>query len=198
MYRLFYNPKVSGDILFGLLAPEKKTDRLVRAGDLVLLFSQEEWIGFNLFHASRVYPFPEGGIIFAPEEAMIKALNAVLVGAKASPLLAQEPSGYAVAKIAAMEEHPLDEKAHILTLDLLEKKLTTVSWYPELNVGDEVVVALDGCILADGSVFHSFVSRNIPNEASLMSARELHLGDAPGAYKVKDRVLGSDFFRGGK
>jgi hypothetical protein len=198
MYRLFYNPKISGDILFGLLDPEKKTERIESKGDLALLYAGAELVGFNLFNAKKVYPFPEEGAIFAPKEELVKALNGVLTAAGVTPLAVNEPSGYFVAEISAMEEHPLDEKAHILTLDLGNKTLTTVSWYPELSLGDQVVIAVEGTILIDGSVFHSFVSRNIPNEASLMSAKELRLTGEAGAYKVKGLVKGSDFFRGGK
>lgn len=194
MYRLFYRPNVSQDILFVLIDPEKKTDRVEKKGDLAILYSGNEVAGYNLFNAHKVYAFPETGMIYAPKKELLAALNAFLTAAGQTPLSLEQPSGYFVSKITAMEEHPLDEKAHILTLDLGGKSLTTVSWYPSLMVGDEVVVALEGTILHDGSVFHRFVSRNIPNEASLMSAKELGLTGDEGAYKVTNRRSGSDFF----
>jgi hypothetical protein len=103
-----------------------------------------------------------------------------------------------LAKISAMEEHPLDEKAHILTLSLGSENKTTVSWYPNLSIGALVVVALDGTILRDGSVFHSFVSRNIPNEVSLMGSKDLGLPEGEGAYLATSGNPGDDFFLGGK
>jgi tRNA-binding protein len=195
-YRFFYNADVSGDILFILIDAEKKAEKTIRKKDVAAIYAGNELIGINLFNASHVFAFKSQGIIYAPSEAMLKAVNPVLKEAGLSELPYPLPSGYAVASISAMEEHPLDEKAHILSLDLGGKKLTTVSWYPELQLGEKVVVALEGTILYDGSVFHAFVSRNIPNEASLMSAKELGLGSAPGAYEAKDGVSGSDFFGG--
>jgi tRNA-binding protein len=194
MYRLFYNEEVNGDILFILLASEKKPSRIEKKGDVAAIYEGQELIGYNLFNAKSHYAFPSAGIIYAPSSAMIEAVNKALTGAGFAPLPFEKKSGYAVAKITALEEHPLDEKAQIVTLSLGEKKLTTVSWYPNLAVNDLVVVALDGTILKDGSVFHSFVSRNIPNEASLVGAKELGLPAGIGAYHPSDLAEGSDFF----
>ena len=198
MYRLFYDKVVSGDILFVLISPEKKTSKTVKVGDLALLYSGEELTGINLFNASKVYPLASKGIIYAPKKELIDALNKVLVNAKVAPLPYLADSGFHLAKISAMEEHPLDEKAHILTLSLGSEKKMTVSWYPNLSIGALVVVALDGTILRDGSVFHSFVSRNIPNEVSLMGSKDLGLPEGEGAYLATSGNPGDDFFLGGK
>jgi hypothetical protein len=122
MYRLFYDKVVSGDILFVLISPEKKTSKTVKVGDLALLYSGEELTGINLFNASKVYPLASKGIIYAPKKELIDALNKVLVNVKAAPLPYLADSGFHLAKISAMEEHPLDEKAHILTLSLGSEK----------------------------------------------------------------------------
>lgn len=198
MYRLFYDQVVSGDILFVLIAPEKKTTKIVKNGDLALLYSDDELTGINLFNASRLDAFKTKGIIYAPSDVLIDGLNKYLVSAKAAPLPYTRDSGFHLAKITMMEEHPLDEKAHILTLDLGGKTLTTVSWYANIQVGSLVVVALDGTILRDGSVFHSFVSRNIPNEVSLMGSKDLGLPEGEGAYLATSGNPGDDFFLGGK
>lgn len=197
MYRLFYNEMVNGDILFIVLASEKKPSRIEKKGDVAAIYEGQELIGYNLFNAKSHYAFPSSGILFAPSKAMIEAVNHALVGAGFSPLPLEEPSGYEVAKIVALEEHPLDEKAQIVSLSLGDKKVTTVSWYTNLAVDDLVVVALEGTILKDGSVFHSFVSRNIPNEVSLMSAKELGLPAGTGAYHPAGLGEGSDFFSRG-
>jgi len=194
MYRLFYNEIVNGDILFIVFASEKRPSRIEKKGDVAAIYEGQELIGYNLFNAKSHYAFPNAGMIYAPSKAMIEAVNKTLVGAGFSPLPLEERSGYEVARITALEEHPLDEKAQIVSLSLGGKKATTVSWYTNLAVNDFVVVALDGTILKDGSVFHSFVSRNIPNEASLMSARELGLPAGTGAYHPTGLGEGNDFF----
>jgi tRNA-binding protein len=198
MYRLFYNEKVTGDILYVVIQSEKKPSRIERKGDVAAIYQGQELIGINVFDASKIVSLPSTGVIYAPEDSVIDAVNKVIVAAGLAPLAYVRDSGFRVAKIAALEEHPLDEKAQIVTLSLGEKKLTTVSWYVNLAVNDFVVVALDGTILRDGSVFHSFVSRNIPNEASLMGAKELGLPESQGAFHPTALVEGTDFFLGGK
>jgi tRNA-binding EMAP/Myf-like protein len=196
MYRLFYNEKVMGDILYVVLNSEAKPSRIEKKGAIAAIYQGDELIGLNFFEASKLAPLASAGIIYAPKDELIDALNKALVAVHLAPLAYTRDSGFRVAKIAALEEHPLDEKAQIVTLSLGEKKMTTVSWYTNLAVGAFVVVALDGTILRDGSVFHQFVSRNIPNEVSLMGAKELGLPESQGAYHPTGLVEGADFFLG--
>lgn len=200
MYRLFYNYEVSGDVLFILIDPEKKTEKTVKNGNVAALYAGTELIGINVFHLSDTLKLKSKGMIPAPEDKLVDVINVLLKNAALSPLPYCRDSGYHVAEITALEEHPLDEKAHIVTLSLGPKKLTTVSWYPNLALGKDVVVMLEGTIAYDGSVFHAFVSRNIPNECSILSASELHLGDnkEPGAFLVEGYQSGADFYLGGE
>lgn len=198
MYRLFYNYEVSGDVLFVLLDPEKKPTRNEKKGSVCVIYHDDELVGINLFDFSQVVKLKSKGILFAPENILLDAINPLLKAAGLAPLPYCIDSGYKVAKISHLEEHPIDERAQIVTLDLGGKSLTTVSWYSNLEVGKCYVVALDGCILFDGSIFHSFVSRNIPNECSLCSAKELRLQDpSGGAFLVNGYQPGEDFFLGG-
>jgi tRNA-binding protein len=198
MYRLFYNYDVSGDVLFILIDPEKKPTRTEKKNNVAAIYAGEELIGINLFDFSKSVKLKSNGVIFTPDNALMDVVNLLLAEAGLAKLPYCTDSGYKVAKITHLEEHPIDEKAQIVTLDLGAKSLTTVSWYPNLEVGKLVVVALDGTILYDGSVFHSFVSRNIPNECSLCSAKELRIKEAgEGAFSTKDYLPGEDFFLGG-
>jgi tRNA-binding EMAP/Myf-like protein len=197
MYRLFYNYKVTGDILFVLLDPEKKVDHAERKGRVEALYADNKLVGINIFNVSEVFHLKTSGIIFAPEKPLLDVVNSMISEAGLAPLALLDKSGYSVAKIVKLEEHPIDEKARIVTLSLGENTLTTVSWYPNLEEGKFVVVALDGTIRYDGSVFHKFVSRNIPNECSICSSKELKLADNPGAFLVEGYAAGEDFFLGG-
>jgi tRNA-binding EMAP/Myf-like protein len=198
MYRLFYDQKSMGDVLFILLNPEEKVEKVVKKDAVAALYHGDALVGINIFDFSKVVKLKANGILFAPKKELLDVINAILANASLAPLPLNENSGYQVAEITALEEHPLDEKAHIVTLSMGEKSLTTVSWYPTLSVGKKVVVALDGTILRDGSVFHSFISRNIPNQCSICSAKELGLPGPEGAFFVEEEKAGEDFFYGGK
>lgn len=197
MYRLFYNHDVTGDILFVLIDPEKKPTRNVAKGRVNALYAGSELVGINIFGVSEVFKLKASGIIFAPEKPLLDVVNSMLAEAALPSLPECSSSGYKVAKIVKLEEHPIDEKAHIVTLSLGDHELTTVSWYPNLKEGLCLVVATDGTILYDGTVFHKFVSRNIPSDCSICSSRELKLPGAPGAFLVEGYEAGEDFFLGG-
>lgn len=198
MYRLFYDLETTGDVLFIAINPEQKVERVVKKDSIAALYAGKELTGINVFDFSKVVKLKSKGILFAPRKELLDVLNAMLQNASLPSLPYREDSGYKVAEVLSLEEHPLDEKAHIVTLSLGEKKLTTVSWYSNLEVGKKVVIALDGTILYDGSVFHSFVSRNIPSECSICSCKELRLPETPGAFLVQGYHVGDDFFYGGK
>jgi tRNA-binding EMAP/Myf-like protein len=161
------------------------------------LYHGESLVGINIFDFSKSRETQGNGVFSPQRKSLLDVVNAILENASLAPSF-QRDSGYKVAEITALEEHPLDEKAHIVTLSLGEKSLTTVSWYPTLSVGKKVVVALDGTILRDGSVFHSFISRNIPNQCSICSAKELGLPGQNGAFFAQEEKAGEDFFYGGK
>jgi tRNA-binding EMAP/Myf-like protein len=198
MYRLFYDYEVNGDVLFILMDPEKKVTKCVRTGQVAALYNGEELIGINVFEVSSSVKIKATGMIATPSSALIDVLNPLLKGAGLAPLPYCTDSGYHVAEITALEEHPVDEKAHIVTLSLGEKTLQTVSHYQNLTVGALVVAELEGCIAYDGTVFHEFTSRNIKSEASICSAKELKVaGPEQGAFLVEGYKAGEDFYLGG-
>ena len=98
-------------------------------------------------------------------------------------------------KIVNLEGHPLEEKAQIVTLESKGKKYQSVSYYPNLEIGKLVVVAKDGTILYDGSLFHKKLVRNIPVDVSLCSSKELKISnDGKEAFLPEGYLEGEDFF----
>jgi tRNA-binding EMAP/Myf-like protein len=195
MYRLFYNFEATGDVLFILLNPEAHPTREVKSGRVCAIYKDQELIGINIFSFGDVCKIKAKGMIITPENSLIDVINLELKGANLEPLPYLSDSGYKVAQIENLEEHPLDEKAFIVTLSLGDKKYSTVSHYQNLKVGEKVVVEMPGCITYNGSVFHSFVSRNIPSDVSICSALELkETSQELGAFLVNELETGSDFF----
>ncbi len=191
MYRLFYDYETNGDILFVIIDPEKKVDEVMKKGDVAYLYSKKELVGINIFEISDVVRIKSKGVIFAPDRALIAAINTILD----KPLEEEKESGYEVMSIANLEEHPLDEKAKIVTLKSLNKTYQSVSYYPNLKIGMLVVVAKDGTILYNGSLFHKKLVKNIPVEVSLLSGKELKVSDdCKEAFSPEGYKEGDDFF----
>ncbi|MCR5079262.1 MAG: DUF4479 domain-containing protein [Bacilli bacterium] len=195
MYRLYYNHKTNGDILFLVYEPESYPDRVEQRDDIVALYKEDRLIGVNFLHIGKIMKIRADGMIVTPEDKMVEVLSSMMENAGLPSLPPCTDSGYVVAKVLKIEEHPLNEKLSILTLDIKEKTLTTVTRYNNFKEGDHVVIAKDNCLRFDGSAFHARVERNIPIECELCSEKDLRLGEEDKKAIVANELsFGMDFF----
>ncbi len=195
MYRFYYNHEIPGDVLFVLFHPEKKVTSSTRNGDIVILLSNDERVGMNIFNISSYVSIPHDGAFFRDDGEILSAVNSLLSSFSLPLISPNDNSGFFVATITALEEHPLDEKASIVSLLLKEKKLGTVTRYANLKIGDKVVVEVNGCLDYEGSLFEAHLEKNIPVDVHICNAQELQIekGKIREAYLV-DLPSGIDFF----
>ncbi len=197
MYRFYRNDAVKGDVLHVLFDPEKEvTSYTDDGGDIVVLYSDKEIVGINIFNITSYYKQPlHNGAYLKEDKELLKAVNALLTSHGIPGIEPNASSGYRVAKIEKLEEHPLDEKASIVTLSMGDKKLGAVSRFTNLKVGEKVVVKEDGCLDFEGYPFHSHIEKNIPCDVEIVSTFELGIVSSPSheAYVV-DKEVGEDFF----
>lgn len=195
MYRFFYNPDYVGDVLFVVVDPEAIPNKIVERDGLTALYRDDVLVGANLFGAGKAFGLKEKGMIVKIDENVICSVNELFSKNGLAPLEKNVDSGYLVAEVTKLEEHPLDERCNIVTLNLGGKELTTVSRYANLEVGLRIVVAIDGCIKFDGTAFHKKIVRNIPIECEVCSPFDLRLGEeGRSAFAVTDKAPGEDFF----
>jgi hypothetical protein len=199
MYRLFYNHEVSGDVLFAVIEPERKPDEVVSRGRVTALYAGGSLIGLNVFAVSMTVRLTAKGMIPAPDDRLIDAVNAILASDGFAPLPYTRDSFFHVAEVRRIEEHPLDEKALLVALSAGEKSLSAVTWYPNLAIGAKAIVATDGAILSDGSVFRASQERGIAKDCLICSGADLRMAGAPaGAFFVYEGYEpGDDYFLGG-
>ena len=199
MYRFFYNHQALGDVLIVVINPEARVDHKKELGNVVALYDERDVLtGINIFNIDEVMKIKANGVIMVPSEKMLMIINNIITKEGLEPLPVLSYSGYKVAEVTLTEEHPLDEKAQILTLMCGEEKLETVSSFPNIKAGSKVVVATDGTILYDGTIFHKAVIRNINNDVLVVSAPELRIeGNENEAFLLDEEpsfVSGEDFF----
>ncbi len=198
MYRLFYNHQISKDVLFVLIDPTKTVTSTKRNEEVVALYHDEEIVGYNIFDISKTVRIVSKGIIFCPDSKMIDAINSVLsrTGFPLLPYLSD--SGYQVMRIVSVEEHPLDEKASIISLiGKDEKKYETVAKAKNIAIGSLCVAALSGSILSDGTLFVSKTEKNLPIDVLPMSPKMLKIGEEKDILFLpseEDYAVGDDFF----
>ncbi len=196
MYRFYYNHEIPGDVLFVVIDPTKKVTSSTRNGDIVTLLCNGERVGINLFCISKHIKIPHDGAFLGNDAQLFAAVNILLLAEKLPPLKRNDNSGYFVAKVLSLEEHPLEEKAHIVTLSLLEKKVQTVSLFTNLKVGEKVVVKINGSPDNEGKLFLSHIEKNIPIDVLICNAYELGISskNEESAYLAIDKNEGMDFF----
>ena len=199
MYRLFYNHQAIKDVLIVVIEPEARVLKSEAHNNVVALYGEDnKLVGYNIFHIDDVMKIKANGVIFVPDAKLLEVINSLLEREGLAPLPEIKDSGYRVAKVLSTEEHPLDEKALILKLQCGEKTYETVSNLKGIEEGSMVVVALDGTILFDGSVYHAAVIKNINNDVKVLSPIELRLeGSEKDAFLLDDDPSfkdGEDFF----
>ncbi|MCR5692482.1 MAG: DUF4479 domain-containing protein [Bacilli bacterium] len=199
MYRLFYNHQALKDVLIIVIDPEARVLKSEAHHDVVALYGEnDKLVGYNLFHIDEVLKIKANGAIFTPDAKLLEVINSLLEREGLSALPEMKDSGYRVAKVLSTEEHPLDEKALILKLQCGEKTYETVSSLKGIKEGSMVVVALDGTILYDGSVYHAEVIKNINNDVKVLSPIELKFeGSEKEAFLLDEDPSfkeGEDFF----
>lgn len=195
MYRLFYNHENVGDVLFVVIDPERSPDRVETKGEVTALYQGEELVGINLFDFGKTAKIKASGMIVAPEDILIDVINDKLVNAGLSKLPYCHESGFKVATIAKLEEHPLDERSHIVTLKIKDQTLSTVSRYSNLEEGMKIVVVLDGVMKFDGTAFRKKVVKNIPIECEVCCEKDLRIGEEfKAAFIPEGKEEGDDFF----
>lgn len=195
MYRLFYNHENVGDVLFVVLDAHAYPDKSESKGDVTALYKDGKLIGVNLFNFTKTVKLKVQGMIVTPDDKLIDVINALLSAANVPALPYCRDSGYKIAVVKNIEEHPLDERSSILTLDLGDKELCTVTRYQNVEIGKPIVVAIDGCVKFDGTLFEKKVVRNIPIDCEVCCAADLRLGEEfKAAFIPETNIAGSDFF----
>jgi len=199
MYKLFYNLKVSGDVLYVIFEQETKPNKVVTNGNVTALYFDDRLIGINIFKISDVIKLKTTGLIITPDNALIDVINNLLKDAGVATLDYVTDTGYSVMKITKLEEHPIDEKAHIVSLTCGGIYYETVSRYPNLKEGMLVVAVKDGTIKFDGTTFHKKVVKNINCDVELCCGKELKISEEyKEAFVPEGYADGDDFFLGGK
>ena len=121
MFRLYYDHEASGDVMFVLIDPEAPVDEMRKGRRAAALYSKGRLVGYNIFNVSKTVKIRSKGMIAAPKEELLMAVNAILSGGGFEPLPEPTSSGYLEARILNLEEHPVDEEAKIVSLSLGEK-----------------------------------------------------------------------------
>lgn len=116
-------------------------------------------------------------------------------------------TGVVVCTIDAIEQHPNAERLRVCSVDIGKRdaddnklNITIVTNAQNVSVGDQVPVALDGAVLADGMLIRPTKMRGVESLGMFCGGAELGIGDAeyPGAGGDSVLILNEKYENGDK
>ena len=198
-YGCYYNHKTIGDILLIEIKPSIFPSRAVKKDDVAALYKDDELVGINIFNISDIVKIKAEGFIHHLNEEVLAVINSKLKNAGLEELPYQEGSGFKVAKIIDIEEHPESDHLHICKVDVGEKEpLQIVCGAYNAKLDLKCVCALPYTFMPDGKQIVPGKLLKIDSYGMLCSGRELGLGGYEkihGLLELDDSYrVGNDFF----
>ncbi len=198
-YALYYDYESIGDVLLIVFDSNTIPNVIKRDNDVVSLYKDDKLIGINIFNISKIMKIKAKGYIPLVSDRVLEVINTILKNSNVAELPAQKESGFRVAKIVDIEEHPDSEHLHICTVDIGEKEPLQIVC-GAFNARKDLI-----CVCATPYTFMPNGQSIIPNKllgidsyGMLCSGRELNLEGYEGKRGLleldESYTIGSDFW----
>lgn len=198
-YALYYDYESIGDVLLIVFDSNTIPNVIKRDNDVVSLYKDDKLIGINIFNISKIMKIKAKGYIPLVSDRVLEVINTILKNSNVAELPAQKDSGFRVAKIVDIEEHPDSEHLHICTVDIGEKEPLQIVC-GAFNARKDLI-----CVCATPYTFMPNGQSIIPNKllgidsyGMLCSGRELNLEGYEGKRGLleldESYAIGSDFW----
>lgn len=178
-----YNKEQLGDVLLTVVAPDAAAQSCEKKGNIVRIFDVEsgQTTGYNFFNASKIISGLETkkGQVFL-DNGQVDALNEALKeNVFSSELVVDEKPKFVVGYVEKSEEHPDSDHLHVTSIKVDDEHLQIVCGAPNIEQGQNVVIAKVGAMMPDGTLIFPGKLRGIDSFGMVCSARELQLPNAP-------------------
>ena len=198
-YALYYDYESIGDVLLIVFDSNTIPNVIKRDNDVVSLYKDDKLIGINIFNISKIMKIKAKGYIPLVSDRVLEVINTILKNSNVPELPDQKDSGFKVAKIVDIEEHPDSEHLHICTVDIGEKEPLQIVC-GAFNARKDLI-----CVCATPYTFMPNGQSIIPNKllgidsyGMLCSGRELNLEVYEGKRGLleldESYAIGSDFW----
>lgn len=198
-YGVFYNYKTIGDVLLIIFDQRENPDEVIKQDDVVVIKKNKKIIGINIFNISKIMKIKANGFISLLDDKVLDVINHILENHNLPILEKQKNSGFVVAKITSIEEHPDSDHLHICNVDVGEdKELQIVCGAFNAKKDLICVCALPYAFMPSGKQIIPGKLLGIDSNGMLCSGRELSLDgyeNKRGLLELDDTYkVGSDFF----
>lgn len=189
-YSMFYNFHHLGDILL-ISFENKNVTHHERKGQIEVLYHHEEVIGYNIFDVSKIMKIKVDGLIILPPNALIDAINSLLVEQGLTRLPYIKKSSFVVGEIVTSK---LEDTIYLLDVKIDGKTIKVIS-KENVPIGTKVVVAVIGATLFDNSRIDVSLINGVKIEGHLCTKKDINMDDSDELIVVDDDVaVGTDFF----
>jgi len=195
----YYNKEGIGDVLIiDLLQGVFEQQQVEKKGDIAIITSNDQTIGYNLFHASRYVTLEGSGKIHG-DQALIGTLQHIFEEHEVEAELTFDilPE-FIIGFVEEIIAHPNADKLNICKVAIGESSpLQIVCGASNVEQGQKVVVARVGAVMPNGMVIKHAILRGVTSAGMICSARELGLQNASakkGILVLDDsEIIGSAF-----
>ncbi|MEY8662763.1 YtpR family tRNA-binding protein [Ligilactobacillus faecis] len=183
-----YNPAQMGDVLVAITKPDVATQATEKKEKIVRIYdvSSNETLGYNFFEVSELLSdLTDQGQVFLTEK-QVAILNEALsqAGFEAELTVDMTPK-FVVGHVAELAEHPDSDHLHIAKVEVDNgETLQIVCGAPNIEAGQNVVVAKVGAMMPNGALIWPGKLRGVDSFGMLCAARELALPNAPKARGI--------------
>ncbi|GGK06639.1 putative tRNA-binding protein YtpR [Lentibacillus kapialis] len=196
---VFYNQKGIGDVL---IVPLEGGDRhnlsYENFGDITRITNKHGTItGFNIFKASAYFDLTENGKISMTGtmlEQMKKAFSQNNLG---DPLDFDLSPKFVVGYVREKSSHTNADKLSVCQVDIGDERLQIVCGAPNVDTGQNVVVAKVGAVMPSGLKIKPTELRGVSSNGMICSQKELGLENAPeekGIYVLDSSYTAGETF----
>ena len=116
-YGLYYNKEKIGDVLIIIFKSNEIPNFIKTTENCRVLYRNNELVGINILNISKILKIKSHGFLPLINKEVLDVINSILLNNGLEALPYQNESGFVVAKIIDMEEHPESDHLHICKVD---------------------------------------------------------------------------------
>ncbi|MDM8328096.1 DUF4479 domain-containing protein, partial [Staphylococcus felis] len=163
--------------------------------EVMIIKSNNEVVGFNLFNASKHLNILGKGLIKLDQQ-LVTDIQTMLNNANVNYQLEVDfAPKFVVGYVESKEKHPNADKLSICQIDVGSETLQIVCGAPNIEQGQKVVVAKVGAVMPSGMIIKDAELRGVPSSGMVCSMKELNLPNAP---KEKGIMVLNDSYQVGQ
>ncbi|MGR3741590.1 YtpR family tRNA-binding protein [Companilactobacillus sp. DQM5] len=178
----FFNPKTLGDILLIIVNEDSKEQAFETKGDVTRIFDKktQKLIGLNIKNVKDKLNLMSSGQVKL-DESQVSIVNNIISDNGFSDILTiDKKTKFVVGHVDEISEHPDSDHLHITKINVGESEdLQIVCGAPNIDKGQNVVVALTGAVMPTGKIIWPGELRGVESYGMVCSASELDLPNAP-------------------